>query len=57
MEQSNPHITDNRILKDLENGKVSSSDLFQKGRELIIIHDQHEYKMRITGNGKLILTK
>jgi len=38
-------------------GTLRSSDLFRHGRELTIIHDDAEYKLRLTGNGKLILTK
>jgi len=45
------------ILENLKSGKVSSDDLFGESKELIIIHDNQEYRMRITGNGKLILTK
>ncbi|PHQ67223.1 MAG: hemin transporter HemP [Sneathiella sp.] len=36
---------------------LHSKDLFLHGRELKIIHDSEEYKLRLTGNGKLILTK
>ncbi len=36
---------------------VSSTDLFQGGRELVIRHDGEEYRLRITRAGKLILTK
>ncbi|MEP3320050.1 MAG: hemin uptake protein HemP [Sneathiella sp.] len=46
-----------RLSRDLETGRVSSKDLFAKSSELIILHDEQEYRMRITGNGKLILTK
>ncbi len=37
--------------------KVNSVDLFRSGKELSILHDGYEYKLRLTGNGKLILTK
>jgi hemin uptake protein HemP len=33
------------------------ADLLQGGREVILVHDGSEYRLRITGNGKLILTK
>jgi hemin uptake protein HemP len=36
---------------------VRSSDLFQGGKELVIRHAGEEYRLRITRNGKLILTK
>lgn len=37
--------------------KIDSTALFMGGRELSILHDGAEYKLRLTGNGKLILTK
>lgn len=36
---------------------VRSSDLLHGQRELLIIHEQEVYRLRITRNGKLILTK
>jgi hemin uptake protein HemP len=33
------------------------ADLLQGSREVILVHDGSEYRLRITGNGKLILTK
>lgn len=33
------------------------ADLLQGGREIILVHDGSEYRLRITGKGKLILTK
>ncbi|MCR9213726.1 MAG: hemin uptake protein HemP [Proteobacteria bacterium] len=41
----------------LEDNTLLSSELFLQSRELKIIHDREEYKLRVTGNGKLILTK
>jgi hemin uptake protein HemP len=37
--------------------RVESTSLFQGGREVVIIHREEEYSLRITRNGKLILTK
>lgn len=37
--------------------KVTSKELFAKNNELIIEHDDQQYRLRITANGKLILTK
>jgi hemin uptake protein HemP len=34
-----------------------SKELFGASRELAIIHEGEEYRLRITGKGKLILTK
>jgi hemin uptake protein HemP len=36
---------------------VASGDLFQGLRELVILHRNDEYRLRITRAGKLILTK
>ena len=36
---------------------VVSDDLFQGLRELVILHRNEEYRLRITRAGKLILTK
>lgn len=40
--------------KDL--GRVSSESLLGAKRELLIAHNGREYRLRITQNGKLILT-
>lgn len=37
--------------------QYESSELFQGNNELIIVHQQEEYHLRITRLGKLILTK
>ncbi|HSF59832.1 MAG TPA: hemin uptake protein HemP [Candidatus Binatia bacterium] len=37
--------------------RLESASLFQGGREVVIIHQEQEYSLRITRNGKLILTK
>jgi hemin uptake protein HemP len=37
--------------------KYAVSELLQGGREAILLHDGAEYRLRITANGKLILTK
>ena len=36
--------------------RVSSVDLFSGAREIVIEHDGRLYQLRITQNGKLILT-
>lgn len=36
---------------------VSSEDLFQGGREVLIVHAGETYRLRLTRNGKLILNK
>jgi hemin uptake protein HemP len=37
--------------------RVESAHLFQGEREIVIVHQAKEYRLRITRNGKLILTK
>ena len=36
--------------------KVSSQALFGANRELVIVHNGREYRLRLTQNDKLILT-
>jgi hemin uptake protein HemP len=36
--------------------RVSSEDLLGPRRELVILHNGREYRLRMTQNGKLILT-
>lgn len=38
-------------------GRIHSKDLFGEARELIILHNEEQYHLRITRNRKLILTK
>jgi hemin uptake protein HemP len=47
IERSIP-LTDNRIL---------SRDLFVSSREIIIAHGEENYRLRLTAQNKLILTK
>jgi hemin uptake protein HemP len=37
--------------------RIESTHLFQGEREVVIVHQTKEYSLRITRNGKLILTK
>jgi hemin uptake protein HemP len=37
--------------------RISTTDLMQGAREVIIVHEGEEYILRITKTGKLILTK
>ena len=36
---------------------LRSEDLFQSGREVIIVHGESQYRLQITKAGKLILIK
>ena len=35
----------------------TSQELFGGGRELVIVHAESEYRLRLTSQGKLVLTK
>ncbi|MEZ5647773.1 MAG: hemin uptake protein HemP [Alphaproteobacteria bacterium] len=37
--------------------RLNSRSLFASNREVIIEHEGSDYRLRLTGNGKLILTK
>ena len=37
--------------------RVQSAALFQRAREVVIVHGEQEYRLRITKSDKLILTK
>jgi hemin uptake protein HemP len=37
--------------------RIESDHLFQGHSEIVIVHQKEEYNLRITRNGKLILTK
>ena len=36
---------------------IASPELFRGAREVVILHQQEQYRLRITRQGKLILTK
>ena len=40
-----------------ERRRVGSNELFGKQNEIVIEHNNEEYRLRITSNDKLILTK
>lgn len=37
--------------------RISVEDLLQGAREMILVHDGQDYRLRVTSKGKLILTK
>ena len=37
--------------------RIAVSDLMSGAREAVLLHDGDEYRLRLTSNGKLILTK
>lgn len=36
---------------------ITSQELMQQHREIVIVHNETEYRLSITSNNKLILTK
>lgn len=36
---------------------ITTSELFQNAREIVIVHKGEHYRLRITQRGRLILTK
>ena len=37
--------------------RIAVSEILAGGREAVLLHDGDEYRLRLTSNGKLILTK
>ena len=37
--------------------RIEANALLASSREVILVHNEQEYRLRITSNGKLILTK
>ena len=37
--------------------RIAIRELLGQGREAVLLHDGTEYRLRLTSNGKLILTK
>ncbi len=48
---------DLRPLRRSKKPRIESNHLFQGNSEIVIVHQKEEYNLRITRNGKLILTK
>jgi hemin uptake protein HemP len=44
-------------LTAIKENRIYSDKLMSGQKELTIVHNEEEYKLRLTGNGKLILTK
>lgn len=42
---------------EIINNTIMASELFKDNKEIKIIHNNKEYKLRITSQNKLILTK
>ncbi len=55
-QQANQTATADCGFRERRPQRVSSRVLLSEGRELIIEHRGREYRLRVTQNGKLILT-
>jgi len=42
---------------EVRDGAIDSQELFQRDREVRIVHGDQTYRLRLTGLNKLILTK
>jgi len=51
-----PPLTDSAAAENPPTKRIASSELFGGAREIVIEHGGRIYRMRITQNGKLILT-
>ena len=53
------HSIDSQVNRDqnASRNRISSQQLFASQNEVIIEHNGEDYRLRITSNGKLILTK
>jgi len=51
------HETSASPVSSPQRKRVTTADLMQGAREIIVLHQGEEYLLRITKSGKLILTK
>jgi hemin uptake protein HemP len=51
------HPKQGRAVASVLRPAVRSDDLFRGAHEIVIVHGDDEYRLRITRAGKLILTK
>lgn len=59
LKKSPDHGIDSQINRDpnASRNRISSQQLFASQNEVVIEHNNEDYRLRITSNGKLILTK
>ena len=60
MHASNPSSIRSPVepgMRNLPSGPIPTDFLFQGAQEILISHNGEHYRLRITKNGKLILTK
>ncbi len=51
------NVQERRSTTDMAKRRLTSAELFGDHQEIIILHDGGEYRLRITSNNKLIMTK
>ena len=52
-----PGTSETAVPHPTKKPRIESNQLFQGNSEIVIVHQKEEYNLRITRNGKLILTK
>jgi hemin uptake protein HemP len=57
IEPANLGLSTTRSITLVSRPRLQSTELFGAGREVIIEHAGEEYRLRLTRQGKLILTK
>ena len=55
-EQSQPEQHTTRMQADQDIQRIHSESLFGAQREIVIVHNGREYRLRLTQNDKMILT-
>jgi hemin uptake protein HemP len=56
-EKGDMTVSEGKDRKRSQLPRISVAELVRGGREAILLHDGIEYRLRLTSNGKLILTK
>jgi hemin uptake protein HemP len=57
MAQSSPPSNEQPLALPPKKKRVTTTDLMQGAKEIIVLHRGEQYLLRITKSGKLILTK
>ena len=53
----NPPVSDSKDDRPAPAKEVDVASLIGTGREVVLLHRGERYRLRVTANGKLILTK
>ena len=52
-----PRPHDIKLPDEVVPERIQVADLVKGAREVVLVHDGQEYRLRVTAKGKLILTK